>query len=182
MEATSTILLALRGPITAADVPQLCDQLAARLRDSGATDAVCDVGELGRPTVATVNALARLQLVARGHGCRIRLRDAGPELLLLLELVGLTDVIRSDQPRGGSVETGPDPPWGVSCRSGLRDRPDTPYAPACRPSFSSRAGRSNSGNQRSVSRNELIPVTLPSLISTTMSAHGTYPSPSGLGW
>ncbi|WP_189111869.1 STAS domain-containing protein [Streptomyces camponoticapitis] len=112
MEATKTILLALRGPITAADVPQLCDQLAARLRDSGATDAVCDVGELGRPTVATVNALARLQLVARGHGCRIRLRDAGPELLLLLELVGLTDVIRSDQPRGGSVETGPDPPGG----------------------------------------------------------------------
>lgn len=110
VEATKTILLALRGPITAADVPQLCDQLAARLRDSDATDAVCDVGALGRPTVATVNALARLQLVARRHGCRIRLRGAGPELLLLLDLVGLRDVVRTDEADGGSVETDPDPP------------------------------------------------------------------------
>ncbi|MFC8075349.1 STAS domain-containing protein [Streptomyces sp. NPDC057307] len=110
MEATKTILLALRGPITAADVPQLCDQLAARLRDSDATDAVCDVGALGRPTVATVNALARLQLVARRRGCRIRLRGAGPELLLLLDLVGLTDIVRPDEAHGGPVDTGPDPP------------------------------------------------------------------------
>lgn len=110
MEATKTILLALRGPITAADVPQLCDQLAARLRDSDATDAVCEVGALGRPTVVTVNALARLQLVARRHGCRIRLRGAGPELLMLLELVGLTDIVRPVDDCGGSVETGPDPP------------------------------------------------------------------------
>ncbi|MFD6987415.1 STAS domain-containing protein [Streptomyces sp. NPDC059943] len=110
MEATKTILLALRGPITAADVPQLCDQLAARLRDGDATDAVCDVGALGGPTAVTVNALARLQLVARGRGCRIRLSGAGPELLLLLELVGLTDVLPADGPGGGSVETGPDPP------------------------------------------------------------------------
>lgn len=110
MEATKTILLALRGPITAADVPQLCDQLAARLRDSDATDAVCEVGALGRPTVVTVNALARLQLVARRHGCRIRLRGAGPELLMLLELVGLTDIVGPVDDCGGSVETGPDPP------------------------------------------------------------------------
>ncbi|AQU66861.1 STAS domain-containing protein [Streptomyces niveus] len=110
VEATRTILLAVRGPITAADVPQLCDQLAARLRESDATDAVCDVGALGRPTAVTVNALARLQLVARRRGCRIRLSGAGPELLLLLELVGLTEVFRADEPGGGPVETGPDPP------------------------------------------------------------------------
>lgn len=110
VEATKTILLALRGPITAADVPQLCDQLAARLRESDATDAVCDVGALGRPTVATVNALARLQLVARRRGCRIRLRGAGPQLLLLLELVGLGDIVPAEGPGADSVETGPDPP------------------------------------------------------------------------
>ncbi|WP_329035310.1 STAS domain-containing protein [Streptomyces sp. NBC_01725] len=110
VEATKTILLALRGPITAADVPQLCDQLAARLRDSDATDAVCDVGALGRPTAVTLNALARLQLVARRRGCRIRLTGAAPELLMLLELVGLTDVFRAGGPGGGPVETGPDPP------------------------------------------------------------------------
>lgn len=112
VDPTKTILLALRGPITAPDVPQLCDQLAARLRGSGATDAVCDVRAVGRPTVATVNALAGLQLVARRHGCRIRLRGAGPELLLLLELVGLTDTVPAEGPGRGAAEAGggPDPP------------------------------------------------------------------------
>lgn len=50
------------------------------------------------------------------------------------------------------------------------------------PSFFRRAGRSNRGNHRSVSRNDVIPLTLPSSISMTMSAHGVYPSPSRAGW
>jgi hypothetical protein len=42
------------------------------------------------PDVLTVDALARLQLSARRHGRRLRLRDASAELQDLIELVGLT--------------------------------------------------------------------------------------------
>ncbi len=46
---------------------------------------------------------------------------------------------------------------------------------------SSRSGRPNSGNQRCTSRNDVIPLTLPSAISITIRAHGLYP-PWGSGW
>lgn len=43
----------------------------------------------GRPDLGAVEALARLQPVARRLGCSIRLRDACWELLELLDLAGL---------------------------------------------------------------------------------------------
>lgn len=43
-----------------------------------------------------VDRLARLQLVAGRLGCCIRLRGAGRELVELLDLAGLTDVVRPD--------------------------------------------------------------------------------------
>lgn len=46
-----------------------------------------------RPDLAVVDALARLQLAAGRLGCSVRLRDPSPQLLELLELVGLADVI-----------------------------------------------------------------------------------------
>ncbi len=42
-----------------------------------------------RPDLATVDALARLQLQARRLGLSIHLRDADPALVGLLDLVGL---------------------------------------------------------------------------------------------
>ena len=44
----------------------------------------------GRVDLAAVDALARAALAARRLGCAIRVRDADPELLGLLALVGLT--------------------------------------------------------------------------------------------
>jgi hypothetical protein len=44
----------------------------------------------GRVDLDAVDALARAALAARRLGCAIRLRDADPELLGLLGLVGLT--------------------------------------------------------------------------------------------
>ena len=41
----------------------------------------------------TVDALARLQLVARHDGCRVRLRGASKELLQLIAFMGLTEVL-----------------------------------------------------------------------------------------
>ena len=37
----------------------------------------------------TVDALARLQLAARRHGCQVRLRNASSELLELVAFMGL---------------------------------------------------------------------------------------------
>jgi hypothetical protein len=41
----------------------------------------------------TVDALARLQLAARRHGCRVRLRRASRELGELVAFMGLEDVL-----------------------------------------------------------------------------------------
>jgi hypothetical protein len=58
---------------------------------------VCDVSALP-PDVASVCALARLQLNARRGGVRVRLCHGSAELQDLLAFVGLDDVLR--------VETG----------------------------------------------------------------------------
>jgi hypothetical protein len=47
----------------------------------------------GRPGMAVVDELARLQLAARRLGCSIRLRDACMELCELLDLCGLAEVV-----------------------------------------------------------------------------------------
>lgn len=48
----------------------------------------------GRVDLAAVDALARLQLEARRQGCTLWLRRAGPDLIQLLELVGLAGVLQ----------------------------------------------------------------------------------------
>ena len=61
--------------------------------------------EDGRVDLAAVDAVARMQLEARRQGCTVWLRHACPDLIELLELVGLLQVIR--QPEGleqGGVE------------------------------------------------------------------------------
>ncbi len=47
----------------------------------------------GHPDLGLVDDVARLQLAARRAGCSIWLRHACPELVQLLELVGLGDVV-----------------------------------------------------------------------------------------
>ena len=67
----------------------------------------------GPVDLALVDELARLQHAARALGCSIWLRHACPELLALLELVGLADVVPSGpRPRlqvGGQAEGGEQP-------------------------------------------------------------------------
>jgi hypothetical protein len=55
------------------------------------------------PDLGLVEALARLQLAARRRGRSIRLREPCPELCQLLELAGLTDVIRGATASGVEV-------------------------------------------------------------------------------
>jgi ABC-type transporter Mla MlaB component len=90
--APQTVDFAVWGPITRADLPGLCERVCALLAESGADLALCDVNGV-EPDAVTVDALARLQLAARRHGCQVRLRHTSPALLDLLTFMGLRDVL-----------------------------------------------------------------------------------------
>jgi ABC-type transporter Mla MlaB component len=91
-----TVHLAIRGPIARADLPGLCGRVCELLERSGATDVRCDVRSI-EPDAVTVDALARLQLAAQRHGCRVRLVHASDELVELVVFMGLRDVLPGDR-------------------------------------------------------------------------------------
>jgi len=91
-QSPSTVSFSVRGPISRDDLSGLCDRICGLLGASGATVAYCDVSGV-EPDAVTVDALARLQLGARRHGCRVRLRNASPELRELVAFMGLQDVL-----------------------------------------------------------------------------------------
>jgi ABC-type transporter Mla MlaB component len=90
--APNTVAFAIRGPILREDLPALCDRVCALLSDAGPEVVVCDVRGV-EPDAVTVDALCRLQLAARRHGCRVRLRRASPDLRDLVAFMGLTEVL-----------------------------------------------------------------------------------------
>jgi predicted lactoylglutathione lyase/ABC-type transporter Mla MlaB component len=100
-----TISFAIEGPIARGDLPGLCERVCTLLKTSDAEVAICEVSGVDVDAV-TVEALARLQLAARRHGCRVRLCGASTELLALVAFMGLTDVLpchdRTPQPQGGA--------------------------------------------------------------------------------
>ena len=62
--------------------------------------SVClDCGQFGQSTAATVDQIARLELVARRCGCELELRNADPCLLELIGFVGLGEVLRVESGR-----------------------------------------------------------------------------------
>jgi ABC-type transporter Mla MlaB component len=90
--APQPINFAIDGPIVRADLPGLCRRVCALLEGSGADVALCDVRGV-EPDAVTVDALARLQLSARRHGCQVRLHHASSELLDLVAFMGLHHVL-----------------------------------------------------------------------------------------
>ena len=74
-----TIVFAVAAPVARTDLLGLCARVCELLEASGAEVAFCDVGGVAADAV-TVEALARLQLTAGRHGCRVRLRNASAEL------------------------------------------------------------------------------------------------------
>ena len=87
-----SIAFAVGGPIARSDLPGLCDRVCTLFERSAARVALCDVTGVPADAV-TVDALARLQLAARRHACRVRLRNASEELLDLVAYLGLEDVL-----------------------------------------------------------------------------------------
>jgi ABC-type transporter Mla MlaB component len=62
-----------------------------------------EVGGL-KADAAAVDALARLALAVRRHGYELRLKHPSPELLDLIELVGLSQTLAVERLRPGSTE------------------------------------------------------------------------------
>ena len=92
VQARPTVALAIRGPLTRADLPGLCDRVCGLLSDTGAGEVLCDVDGF-EPDAVTVDALARLELAAKRRGCHVRLRHASDDLLDLVTFMGLRDVL-----------------------------------------------------------------------------------------
>lgn len=96
VDAMTPIVLTVSGRLTRAGVAGLCAELETLLvtADTQVTVVDCDVGGVVHPDLAAVEAIARLSLVARrSGGRRLRLRGTPPELRLLIDLVGLADVL-----------------------------------------------------------------------------------------
>jgi ABC-type transporter Mla MlaB component len=103
-----TITVAVPSPLTRAEFPALlartCELLAL---GRGCELLLCEVGGSDADAVA-VDALARLALAARRNRCEVRLRGASPELLGLVELIGLGEVLRELEPERPSARGGGD--------------------------------------------------------------------------
>jgi ABC-type transporter Mla MlaB component len=88
----ATIAFAIKGPIARADLPGLRNRVNALFERTKPDVAFCDVSGIERDAV-TVDALCRLQLAAKRHGCQIRLRHASDELRELVDFMGLSEVL-----------------------------------------------------------------------------------------
>jgi hypothetical protein len=90
----ATIVLLIEGRIVRAGIPGLCECVAVVLAACGdQVVVICDVGGVEDPDAVTVDALARLQLIARRLGRRLRFRHPCDELLDLVALMGLAGVV-----------------------------------------------------------------------------------------
>ena len=103
--------MVVRGPVTPEDVDGLCDRGRA-LVEGGEVggDLICDVQALTHPDAVSLEALARLRQTVGRLGRRIVLLHASTGLVELLDLVGLTELLRPvpDQPScvAGSPNSG----------------------------------------------------------------------------
>jgi ABC-type transporter Mla MlaB component len=102
------VAFAIRGPILREDLPGLYARVCGLLARTGPV-VICDVDGVQADAV-TVEALARLQLGARRHGCRIQLRGAAPELRDLIAFLGLDDVLSPAGPEGRTAGRGSSSP------------------------------------------------------------------------
>ena len=88
-----TVSFIVWGPILRGDIPGLTARVCRLLEQNAADVASCEIRNVVVPDAVTVEALARLQLGAQRHRCRVILLHASEELLDLVAFMGLSDVI-----------------------------------------------------------------------------------------
>jgi hypothetical protein len=89
-----TMSFAVRGPIVRADLPGLFARVCELMAGPHGDIVGCDVAGVD-PDVVAIEALARLELAARQHHCRISLINASRELLELRNVLGLANILHS---------------------------------------------------------------------------------------
>ena len=89
----SIILIAIDGPIDRADIPSLCDRFRVLFAAAGSRQVICDVAALTAPDATAVDALARIQLMARRLGLEVCFSGASSGLVELISLAGLLGVL-----------------------------------------------------------------------------------------
>jgi ABC-type transporter Mla MlaB component len=94
---------AIHGPLLREDLPGLYARVCAQLARAPDPVVLVDVRDV-EPDAVTVEALARLQLGARRHGCQVRLSGASPQLCQLIAFLGLTDVMPLERASGAGDE------------------------------------------------------------------------------
>ena len=92
MRQRTTTTIAIQGPILRSDLPGLYRRVCQLLVRREAPIVICDVRGVEADAVS-VEALARLALVARRNDCQVRLREASKELRELVSFMGLEEVL-----------------------------------------------------------------------------------------
>lgn len=87
-----TRVLLLQSRMAPCDIPSLCNQVG-RLLDDGVDLIVCDLSGVDEADAFVVDAIARIQLVARRAGSQVRLDHASDAVEGLLVLAGLKDSV-----------------------------------------------------------------------------------------
>lgn len=88
-------MVVVPGSLAPAAVADLCDRVRALVESRATRPVVCDVSALTEPDALTLEAIARVQLIARRAGIRVALCDPPAILVDLLTLVGLADALSS---------------------------------------------------------------------------------------
>ena len=91
-ETARAISLAITGPIRRSDLDGLSRRVCGFFSRCGGATVACDVSGVPADAV-TVDALSRLQWVAKKYGCRVVLHEAQPPLRQLVALMGLSHVL-----------------------------------------------------------------------------------------
>lgn len=93
--AERSVTLAIRAPLQREDLPGLFARTCALLQLASPQLLSVEVAQI-EPDAVAVDALARLALAARRHGCAVQLRGASPRLELLIEFIGLAGALPSE--------------------------------------------------------------------------------------
>jgi anti-anti-sigma regulatory factor len=93
--------VAVRPHLARDEVRALGELLVRRLSEGDVAEVQVDVSSVRTPDVAYIDALARIQLVARRQDSRVRLIGPSPRLLELLVLVGLEDMFPDEGDTSG---------------------------------------------------------------------------------
>lgn len=93
--ARIVVAVTIRGPIQRSDLPAISDRICSLLAANRGCRVRCHLDGV-RADAVGVEALARLQVVARRNACRVVLCGISRELSELVELLGLSGLLTED--------------------------------------------------------------------------------------